>query len=177
MLLTGTYCVMFIGRSVHAQGGSLASPGQRRVDEFDPVAIAELGGAVGREIHGGPATVAPNLAAEVTPIDDVLELEAGLSPVFRHHSTEWDADFLFKKPWTLSKTAEFMLGVGPEWEVVRQSGSTGTTVSGEIAADFMFWPGGGHHVGWFLEPAYDNAFARGHAQTLGMSWGLLIGIP
>jgi len=54
----------------------------------------------------------------------VLELESGLTPLFKRHSTEWDTDFLFKKPWTLSRTAEFMLGVGPEWEVVRQGGDS-----------------------------------------------------
>lgn len=28
---------------------------------------------------------------------------------------EWDTDFLFKKPWTISKKLEFMAGIGPEW--------------------------------------------------------------
>ena len=163
-----------------AQAAARSHPESEAVavrEEFDPVAIMELGGAFARDSRGGSTTAGPNLAAEVTPIGDVLELEAGITPVFRRHSTEWDADFLFKKPWTLSKTAEFMLGVGPELEMVRQNGLTSATVSGEIAADFMYWPGGGHHVGWFVEPAYDYSFATGHAQAFGMSGGLLIGIP
>jgi hypothetical protein len=32
------------------------------------------------------------------------------------------------------------------------------------------------HFGWFLEPAYDYSFARGHQKSLGISFGLLIGI-
>jgi hypothetical protein len=44
-----------------------------------------------------------------------LELEVGVTPLFGRHSTEWNTDLLFKKPWTLPKKAELMLGVGPEW--------------------------------------------------------------
>jgi hypothetical protein len=57
----------------------------------------------------------PDLAVEVTPIENWLELEEGVIPLFTGHSTEWDVDLLVKKPWTLSKKAEFMFGVGPEW--------------------------------------------------------------
>jgi hypothetical protein len=141
------------------------------------VAIVEIGGSVSRDTRGGAATAGPNLAVEVTPIEDKLELEAGVSPVFKRNSTEWDLDFLFKKPWTISRKAEFMLGIGPEWTAVRQNGTTASTVSGEIAADFMFWPTDEHRVGLFAEPMYSVSFASGHPQSLGMSWGLLVGIP
>ena len=43
--------------------------------------------------------------------------------------------------------------------------------------DFMFWPGGKHKFGWFLEPAFDYSFARGHEKSLSISGGLLIAIP
>ena len=33
-----------------------------------------------------------------------------MSPFFGGRTTEWDTDLLFKKPWTLSLKAEFMLG-------------------------------------------------------------------
>ena len=59
----------------------------------------------------------------MTPIENWLELEFGVTPTFSHHSTEWDTDVLFKKPWTLSKKVEFMFGVGPEW--IRQPPSYG----------------------------------------------------
>jgi hypothetical protein len=81
----------------------------------DTHAILEVGAATNWNFSGGAATFAPNLAAECTPIENWLELEAGVSPFYTRNSTEWDTDFLFKKPWTLSKKAEFMLGVGPEW--------------------------------------------------------------
>jgi len=85
-----------------------------------------------------------------------------VSPFYTHKSTEWDTDVLFKKPWTIFRKAEFMLGVGPEWVHLRESGKVTNSISGELAEDFMFWPTGKHRFGWLLEPAYDFSFAGGH---------------
>jgi hypothetical protein len=49
-------------------------------------------------------------------------------------------------------------------------------VAGEAALDFMFWPARKHKFGWYLEPAYDYGFGRGHEQSIGISGGLLIAI-
>lgn len=142
----------------------------------EPVAIVEIGAATNWNVKGGAAAFAPNLAGEITPIERWLELEAGVSPFFTHKSTEWDIDLLLKKPWTISRKAEFMLGIGPQWSWLKQDGKTTNSIAGEVAGDFMFWPTGKHHFGWFLEPAYDYSFAGGHQQSIGMSGGLLIGI-
>ena len=131
---------------------------QKASEDKDPIAIVELGAATSWNFSGGAATFAPNLAAEVTPIENWLELEAGVSPFYTRKSTEWDTDLLFKKPWTISRKAEFMLGVGPEWVHLRQNGKVTNSISGEMAGDFMFWPTGKHRFGWFLEPAYDYSF-------------------
>lgn len=140
-------------------------------------AILEVGAATSWNVSGGAATFAPNLAVEIEPIENWLELELGVSPFYTHNSKEWDTDLLFKKPWTLSRKAEFMLGVGPQWVHTKQGGRWTNALAGEIAGDFMFWPSGKHHLGWFLEPAYDYSFAGGHQKSLGISFGLLIGIP
>jgi hypothetical protein len=145
-------------------------------EDKEPVAILEIGAATSWNIRGGAATFAPNLAAVTTPIPNWLELEAGVSPFYTRNSTEWDTDLLFKKPWDISRKSEFMLGVGPEWVHLRKDGSTSNSIAGELPGDFMFWPNGKHHFGWFLEPAYDYSFAGGHEQSIGMSAGLLIGI-
>jgi len=142
----------------------------------EPVAILEVGTAMSWNINGGAATFAPNLAAEITPVEGWLELEAGVSPFYTRKSTEWDTDLLIKKPWTLSRKAEFMLGIGPQWTYLKQNGKTANSIAGEVAGDFMFWPTGRHRFGWFLEPAYDYSFAGGHQQSVGMSAGLIIGI-
>jgi hypothetical protein len=177
--LAGACLFLFFGVSAHGQTSSKASIAhpQEASEEKDPVAILELGAATSWNLSGGAATFAPNLAAEITPIENWLELEAGLSPFYTHDSTEWDTDLLFKKPWTISRKAEFMLGIGPEWIYLKQNGKTVNSIAGELAGDFMFWPTGKHRFGWFLEPAYDYRFARGHQQSIGMSGGLLIGIP
>ena len=142
----------------------------------EPAAIVELGGAANWNVRDGGSGFGPTVAVEVTPIEKWLELEAGVTPLFGRHTTEWDTDLLFKKPWTLSRKAEFMLGVGPEWVHLRQNATTSNSISAELAGDFMFWPARKHRFGWFLEPAYDYNFARGHQQSVGMSAGLLIGI-
>src|ERR1017187_6120433 len=61
----------------------------------DPKAIFEFGAATNWNLSGGAATFAPNLAAEITPIEHWLELEAGVSPFYTRKSTEWDTDLLF----------------------------------------------------------------------------------
>jgi hypothetical protein len=99
-----------------------------------------------------------------------------VSPFYTRKSTEWDTDLLFKKPWDISRKSEFMLGFGPEWVHLSMNGKTSNAIAGELAGDFMFWPTGKHHFGWFLEPAYDYSFAGGHEQSIGMGAGLLIGI-
>ncbi len=40
--------------------------------------------------------------------------------------------------------------------------------------EFMFWPR--QKWGWFLEPAYGVAFAHGHSQSVGLTFGILFGI-
>lgn len=57
-----------------------------------------------------------------------------------------------------------------EWEMEQLD-------SQRSSGDFMFWPSGKHRFGWYLEPAYNYSFARGHQKSIGMSGGLLIGIP
>jgi hypothetical protein len=78
-------------------------------------AVVELGAAAGRGLTEGQSNFGPTVAVEVTPIENWPELEPGVTPLFRRHSTEWSVDLLFKKSWTLSENTEFMLGIGPEW--------------------------------------------------------------
>jgi hypothetical protein len=150
-------------------GGALAQ-------EPEPSAIVEIGAASETEIRGGTG-FGPSFSVETTPIEDVLEIEAGISPLFSPGQREWDADFLFKKPYTLSDTVEFMAGVGPSWSHTISGGRTTDTFGAEAALDFMFWPWQGRKFGWYMEPSYGFNFGHGHEQTLSMSIGLLIPIP
>jgi len=52
---------------------------------------------------------------------------------------------------------------------------TGQGVSAEFVLDFMFWPT--ERWGWYLEPSYGYGFDHEHSRSLGLSAGLLIGVP
>ena len=145
--------------------------------EKEPAAILELGAAASHGLNGGGSSGGPSLAVEVTPIKEWLELEAGVTPLFSTQQTEWDTDLLFKKPWTLSRKVEFMVGIGPEWAHTRHAGTAVNALAGEAALDFMFWPARRHKFGWYLEPAYDHGFVYAHDQSLGVTGGLLIALP
>ncbi len=154
-----------------------AASAQTDPPDQEPAAIVELGGAAGWNLKNAASSFGPDFAIEFTPIENWLEIEAGTTPLFARHSLDWGTDVLFKKPWTLSKKAEFMLGAGPEWVYTRDHGVTGNALAGEFALDFMFWPGGKHRFGWYLEPEYEYTFAPGHERSIGISGGLLIAIP
>ena len=143
----------------------------------EPAAILELGAAASRNLKDSGSSFGPSIAIEVTPIENWLELEAGATPLFTRHSTEWDTDLLFKKPWTLSRKVEFMFGVGPEWIHTAEYGVTTNSLGGEVVLDFMFWPSAKHKFGWYLEPGFDYSFGQGHERSIGISGGLLIAIP
>jgi hypothetical protein len=142
----------------------------------EPIAIVEIGGAPSWDIAKARWSVSPTIAVEVTPIENWLELELGVTPTFGHNSTEWDTDLLFKKPWTLSKKVEFMFGAGPVWIHSRDNHVTTNSLGGEVALDFMFWPGAGRRFGWYLEPAYQYNFGGNHERSIGISVGLLVAI-
>jgi hypothetical protein len=169
VVVKATKCVLMASLLLCA-GNLLAQP-----DDKEPAAVVELGGAASRNLSGG-WSFGPTVAAEFTPIENWLELEAGVTPTFARHSAEWSTDLLFKKPWTLSRKAEFMFGVGPEWIHTRQYGMTTNSVAGEAVLDFMFWPSAKHRFGWYLEPGYDYNFGRGHERSIGITGGLLIAI-
>jgi hypothetical protein len=162
---------LFIACLFLCAGNALAQSAEK-----EPAAVVELGGAGAWNVTDGGRSFGPTLAVEVTPIEKWLELEVGVTPLFARHSTEWNTDLLFKKPWTLSKKVEFMLGVGPEWVHARAQGLTTNSVSVEVAPDFMFWLSAKHRFGWYIEPGYEYNFGRGHEQSLGISGGLLIAI-
>lgn len=166
--------LLFIAGLCLSFANALAQP----VDDKEPAAIVELGGAASQGLTGEGSSFGPTVAVEVTPIENRLELEAGITALFKRHSTEWSVDLLFKKPWTLSKKAEFMVGIGPEWIRAKQFSTITNSLAAEAAADFMYWPSSGKHkFGWYVEPGYEYNFGRGHEQSLAISGGLLIAIP
>jgi hypothetical protein len=155
--------------------GSLAAlamlAGAAFAGEKEPTAIVEIGGAGEWSFTDRAGRFGPTVAVEVTPIPEWLEIEAGVTSLFGRGGTEWSADLLFKKPFTLSDKVEFMVGAGPEWNI--RTGS----VAAEAVLDFMFWPAPDRKLGWFLEPSYSYDLGSSHEISLGLSAGILIPIP
>ena len=141
------------------------------------VAILELGGASSASLSGGGSSFGPSIAVELTPIENWLELEIGVTPLFRHHrSAEWNTDLLFKKPWDISKQFEFMAGLGPEWSYTKDAGTGRHSFALEAALDLMYWPRANRRLGMFIEPAFEYSFSGGHERSFGVTAGLLIAI-
>jgi hypothetical protein len=143
----------------------------------ESAAVLEIGAAADRSLTESQSSIGATVAVEVEPIRNWLELEAGVTPLFRRHSTEWETDLLFKKPWTLSDKMEFMLGVGPAWIHTNAYGVKMNSLGAEIAPDFMFWRSRKHRFGWYLEPSYEYKFGHSHEHSLAITGGLLIAIP
>jgi hypothetical protein len=148
---------------------------QLRAEEKEPFAVIELGAATERSIQEGTYSVGPSASIEFPVIKDWLEIETGISPLFRPGQTEWQADLLFKKPFTINEHVEFMIGAGPQLSYATAGG--GTQIASEFALEWMFWPTKDRKFGWFVEPTYSYSFSRGHEQAIGVTTGLTIAIP
>jgi hypothetical protein len=147
-------------------------PGVVESDEHDHAVIYEVG-AVGSWSRAEGFHPGVTFAFEVTPIERWLELEIGFTAIRGDATIEMPIDVLFKKPWQISRTFEFMIGVGPE--LIHATGREGGTFWGVSSVlDFMFWPR--KNVGWYVEPSYEVTFRHGATHRgLGLTAGLLIG--
>ncbi len=135
--------------------------------------VLEIGSAGELSLNEPSSQFGGTLAVETTPVEQWLELESGVTALKASDHTEVGLDLLFKKPYRLSRTAEFMIGLGPE--VVHNFGGNEPTTSYdmEFILDFMFWPK--TNVGWYVEPGYSSTFGERSAQSLEASAGLIIG--
>lgn len=136
--------------------------------EKEPVAVLAIG-AQGEWALPGATSVGPTVSVEFNVIKDWLEVEIGVARMFSRDSRSWESDLIFKKPFTLSRTVEFMIGAGPALSYSRDEGSKwGATA----ALDFMIWPWPERKFGWFVEPTY--TIIRGGEKSLAISGGILI---
>lgn len=145
-------------------------------DDREPFAIGEIGGAMNWNVKGFAPSGGPTLAIEFTPIREWLEIEVGGTESYNKGASELSFDLLFKKPFTISQTLEFMAGIGPEFSFMKSNGRTSNVWGGEFALDFMYWPFNKRNLGFYAEPAYDNSFSAGKEQSIGFSGGLLVSI-
>jgi len=136
--------------------------------EKEPIAIVGIGGQ-GAWSFSGEQAIGPSVSVEFNVIKDWLEIEIGTARMFSRESRSWDTDLIFKKPFTLSKTVELMVGAGPALSYSRDEGQKwGAT----FALDFMIWPLPERKFGWFVEPTYTTL--KGGEKSLAVSAGVLI---
>ncbi|MGA2838875.1 MAG: hypothetical protein ABSG18_01660 [Steroidobacteraceae bacterium] len=141
--------------------------------EDDHAVVLEAGAAGERNIKGATAAnFGPALSLEVTPIEEWLEIEFGVSALGTSGHTELSSDLVFKKPFRLSSTAEFMIGLGPSVSRTLSAPDKGTSHGIEVVLDFMFWQH--QNTGWYLEPSWSRNAGSG-AQSIGLTSGLLFG--
>jgi len=140
--------------------------------EDDHGIVFEAGAAGEHGIHGGGSNFGPNLAVEITPIEDWLEIELGVSALGANGHTELSSDLVFKKPFRLSSTSELMIGLGPTVSRVSSGPDEGSSHGIEVVFDFMFWPH--KNTGWYLEPSWSRTAHSGD-QTIGLTGGILFG--
>jgi hypothetical protein len=136
--------------------------------------VLEIGAAGEWSLNGGRPNFGGTVAAEVEPIENWLELELGLTSLATAGRTELSGDLLFKKPFRLSPTVEFMAGAGPSLSRTFSGPDRGNSWSTEFALDWMFWPA--KDIGWFIEPTW-SVNPRNGQQSAAVSIGVLIGFP
>jgi hypothetical protein len=127
----------------------LCSLPQLRAEDKEPRAVIELGAATERRLQEGTYSAGPSVSIEFPVIKNWLEIEVGISPLFRRGQTEWQGDLLFKKPFTIDKHVEFVIGAGPQ---LSYSTAGGTKVAGELALEWMIWPTADRNFGGLSHP-------------------------
>ncbi|SPE30580.1 conserved exported hypothetical protein [Burkholderiales bacterium] len=141
--------------------------------EDDHSAVLEAGAAGEHSVSGGSSRFGAAVGVEVTPIENWLEVEFGVAALRGSGATEISSDLVFKVPYRLSPTAEFMIGLGPFVSRTVNSPDASTAHGIEVALDFMFWPH--KEFGWYLEPSWSRAAGSGE-RTIGVTIGLLFGL-
>jgi hypothetical protein len=136
--------------------------------------VLEYGAAGEWPLNGERPNFGGTIAAEIEPIENWLELEFGFSTLGTTGHTELSGDVLFKKPFRLSPTVEFMIGGGPSLSRTLNGPDRGNSWTAEFALDWMFWPT--KNVGWFFEPTWSLNPKNGQ-QSIAVNIGLLIGFP
>ena len=151
---------------------ALQGPARTPLANHDHSLVLEFGAAVDWEPAEGSVQKGGTFALEVTPIENRLEVECGLTAFAANGGLELPLDVLFKKPWRVSPQFEFMIGAGPE--LVQAFGPNHATFwGGDAVLDFMVWPR--PDIGWYVEPGYEITFRAGTPHHgVALAAGLLI---
>ena len=108
-------------------------------DEREHAFVFKIGPAGEWPLHER-ANFGGTFAVEKALIENWLEIELGLTALSTNGQNELSGDIIFKKPFRISPTFEFMIGAGPSISRTLNGEDQSTTVSAAFSLDFMFWP-------------------------------------
>jgi hypothetical protein len=151
---------------------ALAGVAAAKDEDAEHKFVLELGTAGEWPLTNEPGNFGGTFAVEFEPIENWLELEFGITTLNTTGHSDLSGDLLFKKPFKITPSFEFMIGAGPSVSQTLNGPDRGTKVSAEFALDFMFWPT--KDVGWFFEPTY-SINPRTGERSAAFSVGLLFG--
>ena len=150
----------------------LAGAASAKDDDVERKFILEFGTAGEWPLTNETGNFGGTFAVEFEPIENWLEIEIGLTSLNTTGHSDLSGDLLFKKPFKITPSFEFMVGAGPSVSQTLNGPDRGTAVSAEFALDFMFWPT--RDVGWYFEPTY-SINPRTGERSAAFSVGLLFG--
>jgi hypothetical protein len=102
--------------------------------------VLEFGTAGEWPLRGALPNFGGTIAAEIEPIENWLEIEFGVATLATSGYAQLSGDLLFKKPFRLSPTVEFMAGAGPSYSQTLNGPERGGNWSAEFALDWTFPP-------------------------------------
>jgi hypothetical protein len=141
----------------------------------DHSVVFQIGPSVERNLTNKSSNSGSTMAVEFTPIEDELEVEVGATLLNSSGQRELSGEVLFKKPYRLSPTSEFMIGIGPQVGHSYQGADSGNSYGLALAFDLMFWPS--RNVGWYFSPEYGYGLGRNAGEhSIGASVGILFGL-
>jgi hypothetical protein len=131
-----------------------------------------LGGAFDLELGERRVNAGGNAFFEFEAIEHWLEIEASVSVVKAAVGLELASGLTFKKPFSLCKGVELMVGVGPQVVQTLLRVPSATYFGLEGVLDFMFWPH--EHFGFWVAPSYDLVFRDKPSLSFGTTAGPMI---
>jgi hypothetical protein len=100
--------------------------------------VLKIGPALERGLEGKSTIAGAAVAMEVTAIEDWLAVELGATRLSGNGRRANSVELLFKKPFQLSRTAEVMIGLGPQVGRAFSGGVSAKSKSVQFVVDFMF---------------------------------------
>ena len=137
-------------------------------------AVAVQIGPVGeRNLKDKTSSAGATAAVEVTPMEDLLKIEAGATLLATPHRREMIASLLFKTPLWVSPDSEILMGAGPKASKALQD--TRDTAFGFLAnVEYAHWFN--KSIGWYAGPEYGVGVGKSKGEhTVGLSAGILLG--